>query len=64
MKILISLEKWASELGYKKAILETGKGQPEAIALYQKAGYQIIENYGPYKGLDNSVCMGKNIQPL
>ena len=63
-KILKFLEKWASELGYSKAILETGKRQPEAIALYQKAGYQIIGNYGPYRGFENSVCMEKNIQPL
>ena len=35
-KILIELEKWASELTYKKCILETGKKQPEAIALYKK----------------------------
>ena len=58
-KILQSLEEWGSELGYSKAILETGREQPEAIALYQKFGYQIIENYGPYQGLENSVCMEK-----
>ena len=61
VKILIELEKWASELGYAKAILETGKGQPEAIALYKKCGYQQIENYGPYKDLTNSICMEKLI---
>ncbi len=57
--VLNSLEEWATELGYMKAILETGKGQPEAIGLYKKSGYQIIENYGPYKGLKTSVCMAK-----
>ena len=61
IKILQSLEEWGSDLGYSKAILETGKGQPEAIALYQKNGYQIIENYGPYQGFKNSVCMEKFI---
>ena len=60
-KVLNELEKWASKLGYLEALLETGKGQPEAIALYKKCGYQIIENYGPYKGLENSVCMKKII---
>ncbi len=39
IKILQSLEKWGAELGYSKAVLETGKGQPEAIALYNKLGY-------------------------
>ena len=61
LKILKSLERWASKLGNTKAILETGKGQPEALTLYAKCGYQTIENYGPYKGLENSVCMAKSI---
>ena len=60
-KILKALENWASELGYLKAVLETGKGQPEAIALYKSCGYQTIENYGPYKNLENSICMEKLI---
>ena len=45
-KVLGELEIWASELGCEKCILETGKRQPEAIALYQKNGYSIIPNYG------------------
>ncbi len=61
-KILNALENWASELGYSKVVLETGKGQPEAIALYKKCGYQTIENYGPYKNLENSICMEKLIK--
>jgi putative acetyltransferase len=59
--ILSELEKWAKELGYSKAMLETGKGQPEAIGLYKKADYEVTDNYGPYIGIDNSVCMKKNI---
>lgn len=59
--MLGTLEKWASGLGYSKVILETGKGQPEAIGLYRKCGYKIVENYGPYKGFDHSICMGKAI---
>ena len=57
--LLRDLEKWARELGYKRAVLETGKGQPEAIGLYGKCGYVIIEDYGPYKDLTHSVCMAK-----
>ena len=60
--LLLSLEKWGAELGFSKAILETGKGQPEAINLYKKKGYQIIGNYGPYIGIKNSVCMEKKIK--
>lgn len=58
-QILRELEAWARELGYTEARLETGKAQPEAIALYQKMGYAVIPNYGPYVGMENSVCMRK-----
>ena len=60
--VLNELEKWASELGYKKCILETGKRQPEAIALYKKNGYMQIPNYGQYIGIENSVCFIKELE--
>ncbi len=62
MKILSELEKWAAESGYSSTVLETGKRQPEAINLYKKAGYQIIPNFGQYEGVENSVCMMKEIE--
>lgn len=58
-KILSELENWADELGYAKCVLETGKKQPEAIALYKKSGYKVIPNYGQYIGIENSVCFEK-----
>lgn len=58
-QILGELEQWAAEFKGNSCILETGKRQPEAIALYKKYGYQIIPNYGPYIGVDNSVCFEK-----
>lgn len=61
LNILKELELWALELNYTECILETGKKQPEAISLYQKAGYMIINNYGQYKNVENSVCMAKAI---
>lgn len=59
--ILKELESWAKELGYKKTILETGKRQTEAVALYSKCGYQVIPNYGQYIGIDNSICFEKEL---
>jgi GNAT superfamily N-acetyltransferase len=59
--ILIELERWAAELGYAHCRLETGKKQPEAIRLYQKSGYTLIPNYGPYEQAENSVCMEKSL---
>ena len=61
--VLQALEQWAAELGYTRMILETGKGQPEAIGLYRKCGYNVMENYEPYQGNDNSVCMQKCLTP-
>ena len=58
-KVLKELEAWALELGYTTCILETGKRQPEAIALYKKNGYELIPNYGQYAGVENSVCFQK-----
>jgi len=57
--ILKELEQWTSELNYQRCILETGKKQPEAIALYTKSGYKIIPNYGQYENVENSVCFEK-----
>jgi len=59
--ILKELELWAAELNYPTTVLETGKKQPEAIRLYEKAGYTRIKNFGQYENVDNSVCMSKNI---
>ena len=60
--ILIELEKWAAEMGYKKCILETGTKQPEAIELYKKNNYRITPNYGQYAGIENSVCFEKELK--
>ena len=60
-QILQQLENWAAELGCSYCILETGKKQPEAIALYKKSGYKVIPNYGQYKNVSNSVCMQKKL---
>ena len=57
--ILKELERWTKEMTYKKLILETGKKQPEAIALYLKNGFKMVGNYGQYIGVDNSVCFEK-----
>lgn len=59
--ILRELEVWAKELGYQRCILETGKRQPEAIRLYEKNDYTRIANYGPYQGIENSVCFEKRL---
>lgn len=59
--VLKQLEQWAKKEGYAAAVLETGKKQPEAIRLYEKCGYSRIPNYGQYAGVENSVCMRKEL---
>lgn len=59
--ILAALELWAKELSCKRCVLETGRRQPEAIALYKKNGYRSIPNYGQYAGVENSLCFEKAI---
>ena len=59
--IITELEKIGRSKGYKYALLETGIKQHEAINLYKNTGYDIIENFEPYKGNANSVCMKKNL---
>ncbi len=60
-KILHELEIWTKELGYEKTVLETGKRQIEAVALYNKCGYKVIPNYGQYAGIENSICFEKEL---
>jgi GNAT superfamily N-acetyltransferase len=57
--ILKELEQWATDLNFDKCILETGKQQPEAIALYKKCNYTITANFGMYENVENSVCFKK-----
>ncbi len=58
-EILSALENWASELSFNRCLLETGKRQPEAIQLYSKNGYNPVQNYGQYIGVENSICFEK-----
>lgn len=59
--LLKGLEEWAREMNYNKCVLETGKRQQDAVALYQKNGYEVIPNYGQYIGVENSICFEKTL---
>jgi putative acetyltransferase len=60
--ILRSLEAKARELGYCLIRLETGQRQPEAIELYEQAGYHRIATYGEFKDSPLSVCFEKELR--
>ena len=58
--VLASLEAEARRLGAARLVLETGTRQPEAIALYLRAGFVKTPPYGEYlKSPTTSVCMAK-----
>ena len=57
--VLKELEQWAKELKYSRTVLETGKKQIDAVALYEKCGYNTIPNYGQYAGVEDSICFEK-----
>lgn len=60
--VLLALEKWALEIGFSEAILETGNSYHDAIALYIKNGYFQIPNYGQYVESDLSACYKKYLK--
>ncbi|MCC7376744.1 MAG: GNAT family N-acetyltransferase [Verrucomicrobiales bacterium] len=57
--VLVELERRAEAFAYRAIRLETGIGQPEAIALYEACGYRRIGPYGSYVGNPSSVCFEK-----
>jgi GNAT superfamily N-acetyltransferase len=59
--VLEELEARARSIGYSRLVLETGVRQPEAIALYESAGYAAIEPYGFYKNAPMSRCYAKDL---
>ena len=60
-KLLAELERTAVLAGRRRAVLETGQAQPEAMALYYSSGYTDITKFGVYRNSPTSVCMGKGI---
>jgi putative acetyltransferase len=60
-KVLAALETWAIENGFTQALLETSIHFDVAQTLYTSNGYHVIDNYPPYTGLPESVCMQKQL---
>ena len=61
--VLTELEQWAHELGFRKLVLETGKNQPEALGLYSKMGYKVMENYGAEADRLDAMVKERNCPP-
>jgi GNAT superfamily N-acetyltransferase len=58
-RLLTTIEESARAAGLKRVILETGDKQPEAISLYEKSGYERIEDFGFYQGATGVLSYAK-----
>ena len=59
--ILSELENWTKELGLNKCILFMGVNKPEAMKLYTRNHFSVIENYGKLKDITDSICLAKTL---
>jgi GNAT superfamily N-acetyltransferase len=57
--MLAHLEVSARSAGADVMIMETGTAQPEAMALYESAGYQLVEPFGYYRNAPLNRCYGR-----
>jgi putative acetyltransferase len=60
-RVLSMLEREAAQRGSTLYTLETGPSQPEAIALYERLGYERCGPYGDYRDDPLSVFMRKQV---
>lgn len=60
-RILRHLEELGRREGFPLARLETGIRQPEALRLYERAGYRLIPPFGDYAPSDTSVFMERRL---
>ncbi len=60
--VLDHLEATAREAGAEAMILETGVAQPEAMGLYESAGYTVIPGFGHYAWSPQNRCYAKPLR--
>ena len=59
--LLDGVAKAAEKLGATRIILQTGDRQPDAVRLYERAGYTGIPIFPPYEALTFSICMERRL---
>ncbi|WP_138757624.1 GNAT family N-acetyltransferase [Modestobacter altitudinis] len=60
--VLVTLERSAREAGHRQLLLNSGDRQPEALALYDRAGYVPVPGYGVYADAPDAVFLGKDLE--
>ena len=61
-RLLAEIERTAAEAGLAWLVLNTGPEQPEAIAMYEQAGYEPIPGFGHYACHPNALFYGKALR--
>jgi ribosomal protein S18 acetylase RimI-like enzyme len=61
-RMLDELVSHGREFGAKRIVLETGKRQIEALALYKRAGFEPIPRFGEYANSPFSLCLAKDLR--
>jgi GNAT superfamily N-acetyltransferase len=59
--IVAELETSAAAAGHASVVLNTGREQPEALALYSDLGYEPVAGYGVYACAPGAVFLGKDL---
>ena len=62
-RMLAHLESTARLAGAEVMVLETGDRQPEAIALYESAGYLAVPGFGFYRDSPVNRCFARLLTP-
>jgi GNAT superfamily N-acetyltransferase len=60
-RVLAALESSATAAGHRDVLLNSGSRQPEALALYARAGYTPVPGYGVYAASPDAVFLGKHL---
>lgn len=60
-RVLSGLEQAGRDLGHTRLLLETGRQQPEALQLYESAGWARIQPYGEWRDSPLSVCFAREL---
>ena len=63
-QVLAELERTAAAAGHRRLLLNSGDRQPEALALYERAGYLPAPGYGVYAEAPGAVFLGKELPPV
>ncbi|XAS67331.1 GNAT family N-acetyltransferase [Micrococcaceae bacterium Sec5.7] len=59
--ILAALEAEAFAQGITRITAEAGSAQPDGRHFYESSGFDAVQNFGPYVGVEHSYCFAKTI---